>query len=325
MNVLVVEDNHDHRELIKFVLEEHDPSWKVSTVGTGEDALELLAEEVKFEIILLDYSLPNEDGLAVMKKISKMKNAPPVVMVTGLGNQDTAVAVMKAGAYDYVVKTDDYLLRLPIVAKRAVENHKLKSMQVQAEAALRQSEERYRNLVENAPTGILSIDLEGNIQEVNPKLLEFLGSPSAEETKKINVLKFLPLVDSGISMAFQKCIESGESSDSTHPYTSKWSKSIYARLYLTPIFDNQEQIIGVQGNVVDISKRMDALKQLEQLNNQLEERVVNRTRELETLVGAMAGREVRMADLKRVIKKLRKQIKDSGMEPIADDPLNEPI
>jgi len=323
MNVLLVEDNLDHRELIKFVLEDRDPSWKVETVNTGTGALKLLSDKNEFDIIFLDYSLPDADGLKIMEQIASLEQAPPVVMVTGLGNQDTAVAVMKAGAYDYVVKSSDYLLRLPIVAKRAIENHKLKSKQLQAEAFLRQSEARYRTLVENAPTGILTVDLEGNIEEVNPKLVEILGSPSAEHTKQINMLKFVPLINSGISLAFKNCIETGEPSESTHPYTSMWGKSIHLTLHLTPRRNDQDEIIGVQANVVDISKRMQALEQLEELNNELEKRVVDRTQELNTIVNAMAGREVRMAELKTVIKKLRAQLKDAGMEPVADDPLAE--
>ena len=59
--------------------------------------------------------------------------------------------------------------------------------------------------------------------------------------------------------------------------------------------------------------------------NTLEEKVTDRTSELQILVNAMAGREVRMADLKVVIRKLRKQLKDEGFKPVADDPLNIPL
>ncbi|MBC8331960.1 MAG: GAF domain-containing protein [Anaerolineae bacterium] len=57
---------------------------------------------------------------------------------------------------------------------------------------------------------------------------------------------------------------------------------------------------------------------------ELEKRVAERTKELQTFVNLMAGREVRMAELKKAIKKLRKQLSDAGMEPIANDPLLEP-
>jgi PAS domain S-box-containing protein len=57
----------------------------------------------------------------------------------------------------------------------------------------------------------------------------------------------------------------------------------------------------------------------------LEQHVEDRTAELKILVGSMAGREVRMSELKKVISTLRKQLIEAGMEPEADDPLNEPL
>jgi PAS domain S-box-containing protein len=325
MKILLVEDNHDHCELISLTLEDFDHTWQVQAVHSGVDALALLETRVDYSLIMLDYSLPGEDGENILNQITQHHPAPPVIMVTGRGDEETAVAVMKAGAYDYVVKGNDYLTRLPVVVKRAVEAHQLKTKHQQAIDNLRKSEQRYRTLVENAPSGILSIDLDGNIQEVNPKLLDMLGSPSAEETKKINLFSFPPLVEAGVSESFKFCINNGQALDASHPYTSKWGKSVHLRYHLTPIYNTNNQIIGIQANVIDISKRVEAQQELEKLNEELEERVRDRTRDLETLVGAMAGREVRMADLKRVIKRLRKQLLEVGIEPVADDPLNLPF
>lgn len=66
------------------------------------------------------------------------------------------------------------------------------------------------------------------------------------------------------------------------------------------------------------------MQQIQRHADDLEESVNERTSELQMLVNAMAGREVRMADLKKVIKRLREQLQDAGMTPVADDPLNEP-
>jgi len=57
----------------------------------------------------------------------------------------------------------------------------------------------------------------------------------------------------------------------------------------------------------------------------LEQRVSDRTDELQTTINLMAGREVRMADLKKVILKLRHQLMESGLDPVANDPLVEDI
>ncbi len=77
------------------------------------------------------------------------------------------------------------------------------------------------------------------------------------------------------------------------------------------------------GVLSDITERKHAEQALQEAHNTLEQRVEERTRELQKLVNAMAGREVRMAELKQVIQKLRRQLMDAGQHPTADDPLNE--
>ena len=127
-----------------------------------------------------------------------------------------------------------------------------------ATEALRRSELRYRLLVENAPLGIISIDREGQIVDVNPKLLELLGSPSIEATQAINMLNYPPLVAAGIADKARQCLAEGTPIVSEQPYTSAWSKEVYLRLHLTPIRDEQGQITGMQGIAEDISERRQA-------------------------------------------------------------------
>ncbi|WP_127837324.1 PAS domain S-box protein, partial [Clostridium prolinivorans] len=76
----------------------------------------------------------------------------------------------------------------------------------QAQEELENSRKQYIELAEEAPIGILKCDLEGNIVYVNQKTLEILGSPSIEETKKINLLTFPLLVRYGLSRKLEECI-----------------------------------------------------------------------------------------------------------------------
>ena len=77
----------------------------------------------------------------------------------------------------------------------------------QMESELQESEERYRFLFDRAPIGLITIDTQGRIQEINQKLLELLGSPSAEASKAINMFTFPLLVNAGLSEVFKSCIE----------------------------------------------------------------------------------------------------------------------
>ncbi len=325
MKILLVEDNPDHRELIEIALKAGYDQATITSVASGVEAEEwLYSSGDTCDLVLLDYSLPGKlTGLNLLQKIGSGLDSPPVIMITGQGDERVATQAIKAGAYDYIVKDIDYLSRLPVVMQRAIESHRLKIERQRALDQLKESEERYRNLVKNAPTGILTIDLQGNIMDVNPKLLEILGAPSAEETRKINFFEFEPLIQAGISEDIQSCIAGGIMIEASRQFTSHWGVSNHLRYHLMPIRDANQNITGVQANVVNITKQVQAQQALETLNVELEDRVAKRTHDLNIMVNAMAGREVRMAELKKVIKKLRTQLKKAGLEPIADDPLLE--
>jgi PAS domain S-box-containing protein len=133
-----------------------------------------------------------------------------------------------------------------------------------AEEALRLSEEKYRILVDKAPVGIISVDNEGRILEVNQKLLEILGSPTADATKVLNMLSFGPLVASGISEVFASCMAYGAEQSAEIPYTSKWGKTSYLRMLLTPLVDESGYCKGCHAVMEDISERKKAEEALRQ-------------------------------------------------------------
>jgi len=125
---------------------------------------------------------------------------------------------------------------------------------------LRKSESKYRNLVENAPTGILYVDIKGKILEVNKKILEILGSPGEEETKKINVLSFEPLKNIGLSDKLLKCIDTGKLQSGEVEYKTKWGRQLFLKYSITPISDGNDIVTSMILNVEDISKAKRAEK-----------------------------------------------------------------
>lgn len=147
-------------------------------------------------------------------------------------------------------------------------------------ATLRQSEERYRLLVNGSPMGILTIDTQGRIIEINPKTLEILGSPSANATRAINLFEFPLLVETGISSDFRRCLQSGQSIVAERPYVTKWGKPVHLRYHLTPIFNPNGQIIGVQAVHEDFTRLKHAEEAIKKHKEHLEDLVRERTAEL---------------------------------------------
>jgi len=132
----------------------------------------------------------------------------------------------------------------------------------QLEFTLKQNEERYRLLFENSPLGVYIADKEGNILEANPTLIKIIGSPSIEETKKINILKFNPLIEIGYAQEFKQCIGTGEIIKNEMRYTSKWGKTICLKGHLVPIKNVKNEVERVFTIMEDITKQKEDEKTL---------------------------------------------------------------
>ena len=124
-----------------------------------------------------------------------------------------------------------------------------------AELALKDSEARYRMLIENSPLGIFTCDMQGNMTSFNEKILELVDSKSPDFTRSVNLLNFEPLVQSGLTAGVYDRMVKGESVVSEGSYTSYWGKTVFLRLHLKPLRDSTGGISGVLGIVEDINER----------------------------------------------------------------------
>jgi PAS domain S-box-containing protein len=144
-----------------------------------------------------------------------------------------------------------------------------------AEEALRESEERYRILVERSPLGIFNADIRGNIEVANPALLRILGSHSEEATRQANLLTYPLLIEAGVSELVKECMEKGESLNSEFIYRSKWEKEVYCNLFLTPVYNAVGQLSGIQGILEDITERKAAEEALRESEERYRRMVAN--------------------------------------------------
>lgn len=109
--VLVVEDNPDDARVITRVLQNFGIR-RMSVVSTGEEALARSVAEPA-DVVLCDFGLPGMNGLSVLERIAEVSPQTKVIVMTGLGDEQTAVTAMKLGAADYIRK--DELLTSGIV------------------------------------------------------------------------------------------------------------------------------------------------------------------------------------------------------------------
>jgi len=174
MKILYVEDEIAHVVLAQRTLEENiQQRFELIHAETIADALRLLDAEPDIDLVLSDLRLPDGTGLDLLRQVRERKSAPAVVLVTGQGDQEVAVAALKAGAADYLVKQSDYLHRLPVVISNAIAQNRLSREQ----EALRQAEVKYRSLVEQISAVVFldQADDEETTLYISPRIEELTG------------------------------------------------------------------------------------------------------------------------------------------------------
>ncbi|HKP04763.1 MAG TPA: PAS domain S-box protein [Chthoniobacterales bacterium] len=145
LRILILEDQPSDAELLLRELRRagYEPQWK--RVFAEKDFLEEL--EADYHIILSDYSMPQFDGIRALRLLNERGSQVPFILVSGTMGEETAVAAMKEGATDYLLK--DRLARLGPAVGLALEQSRLRQERARAEEALRESEERFRQIAEN--------------------------------------------------------------------------------------------------------------------------------------------------------------------------------
>jgi signal transduction histidine kinase/DNA-binding response OmpR family regulator len=139
MRILLVEDHPDQAELTRRTLERQLRGANVTVADRGVACLSRLAG-ASYDLLLLDYSLPDINGLGLLKEVKARGYRLPVVMVTGQGDERIAVEAMKGGASDYLIKTGGYLTALPAMIQKV-----LHQAELQRNLAAAQTEVLQRN------------------------------------------------------------------------------------------------------------------------------------------------------------------------------------
>jgi len=126
MRVLYVEDDPRDVNLTVHTLARTAPQLVLETASSVTEALARLqcAEAEAIDLVLCDMHLRDGDGLSLLTYIRENDLPLAVVIVTGVGDEETAVAALKARADDYVVKRKGYLDKLPLIIESALNHHK---------------------------------------------------------------------------------------------------------------------------------------------------------------------------------------------------------
>lgn len=188
IQVLLVEDNPLDARFVKEMLRDDEiGAFRIAHVTSLLDAISILSKGSENQIILLDLGLPEETGLRTLQRIVPLARGASIVVLTGYHDEESGIAALREGAHDYLIKGQVDGRRLRRVLRYAVERQKLLTeLRVEMEArarvqqALQISEQRYRQLFDAAPMGIIIADGAGKIVDANAQALRMFGYEGEE-------------------------------------------------------------------------------------------------------------------------------------------------
>jgi two-component system, cell cycle sensor histidine kinase and response regulator CckA len=169
--ILVVDDEKRIVENISLCLQRE--GFKIIGARDGKEALQLFRQE-KFDLVLLDLSMPQMDGYEVMEHIFEIDEDAVVVMITGNASIESAVRALKIGAWDYLKKPFEYA-DLTKTVKNALSQRKIIVEKKAMAARLEASEKQYGYMVNNSPDLIFTLDKTGCFTFLNSQFSKVLG------------------------------------------------------------------------------------------------------------------------------------------------------
>jgi PAS domain S-box-containing protein/putative nucleotidyltransferase with HDIG domain len=173
VTILIVEDDDAHVEAIRRAFEQIEDSFTITSVRSLA-TYRLALSTCTPDVVLADLNLL--DGKAFDLLANPPDTLPyPVLVMTSYGDEHLAVQVLKSGALDYVVKSPETFMGMPHIIKRTLREWQHIQDRKQAQDALRESEERYRMLVEQAADGIFIAAPDGKYISVNNAGCKMLG------------------------------------------------------------------------------------------------------------------------------------------------------
>jgi PAS domain S-box-containing protein len=173
IKILLVEDNPGDVVIIREMLKEtQNNDFEVTVADNLEGGIKYLMNE-DFDILLLDLNLPDSEGIETFDSINQIAQNLPIIILTGLADEEIAISVVGKGAQDYLIKgqTDGQLLTKSI--KYSIERKGI-------EKKLRDSEEKYRLMVDKIQSGVFLLNSENKLKYVNESMAKMLDYTVSE-------------------------------------------------------------------------------------------------------------------------------------------------
>lgn len=286
--ILIADDDRFTRMLLHQIMTEE--GYRVEEVGDGEQCLAAYAQ-LKPDMVLLDAMMPVMDGFTCCTQLQIQAGSDriPVLMITGLNDQASVDWAFEAGATDFVTKPIH-----PPVLRRRVRRLLEASW---AEKALRESEKKYRSVVENVREVIFQTNATGDWTFLNPAWTTLTGF-TVEESLGTNFLNYIHPEDKLTSEELWESLINGGQESCRHEmrFLTKFGQSFWVEIHAHSTLVTDGAVTGLSGILQDITKRRQA-EALEKEKIRLESEILERRR-TEEMIRKTLEKEKELGELK---------------------------
>ncbi|MBE0596367.1 MAG: EAL domain-containing protein [Desulfuromonadales bacterium] len=211
IDVLIVEDEAAHAEAISRAFKAQSPGVKIQVVSTLQEYRWSVAANPP-DIVLMDMNLPDGRATDVLNHHVGEDRAFPLLIMTAYGNEELAVEAMKNGAFDYIVKSSETFARMPKAVQSALREWNLRQKHQQIESALRESEDRFRTLLQEVPAiACQGYAMDGTVLYWNQASEKFYGY-TADEAIGRNMIELIipPAEREKVKAALELMVATGQ-------------------------------------------------------------------------------------------------------------------
>lgn len=255
----MAEEDSSFLKMMEDSLKASGGLYQIEKVSSGGECLRMLREE-QFDILLLDHSLSDGEGLNWLRRFNELGIGVPTIFVTAKGDPRLAIEAMKEGVFDYINRSAECAKAFPFVVNRAIEGHGLMVEKVRLQKELIETKNFLESIVEKAGDAISVVDLEGKVlywnegatriygyqkEEVwGKKLADFLYSrdPKSREEEERFTERLMAEVKAG------RVIPNVEVKRQT-----KEGKEIITSMTISPLKDAEGRIVGASRICKDIT------------------------------------------------------------------------
>ena len=265
LNVLLVEDSAADAKLIAHELRRrHDAVHveRVEDVSTMRAAL----ETGTWDVVISDWSMPKFGAIAALELVQKMRLDIPFIIASGTIGEETAVAAMRAGAHDYVLKSK--LARLPAAIERELKRHEERKAHRREQEEHRKTERKYRRIIETTPEGICIVDVEGRFSFVSARLEQMLGYEPGE-LQGVPMLAVVDEADHACAQEGMRRRRRGLAESGELKLRRKDGQTIWVLRSSSPIIDDEGLYQGAFSMLMEITDRKRAEESLRESQEQL--------------------------------------------------------